>query len=789
MRKVTYSSDYKELIENSVKNKYNADAAYKEYVSQNIREFRLRVKFDNKELSASDIASIRINSDLFTTDSFTIGSVVAETIELTIFTDTVYGSDDIYLDKSRPIIPFISLKTMVDIETALGTVTEEVWQETCLGVFYINPDGITEDGFGIISIRASALFNHPKYSNKTIDFSSKNLDLSLTRVLDIVKNVDYHNNPYFTLLNTDLPDMTMKSDNIHEKTVREVVTNIAALYGGYARTVYDEEKDRVYLEFFKMYQTDYFYDKSSYISFTRGEVSLNLKRIDCNLGENGYIWASSVSSGTGEKDTDSTSAVRIECPDMTIERLKEIIKEYDGYIYRQTTSKIFGNPLLEVGDRIKIRGRGTQAVGAEMPLQSIVYNITGSGVTMDIKSLFKATVINKAKNKESEEGDKSELEKLKEDVSKDIAELYDRTTMVEDEEDPLTIKEDYLATKEVIAGLSNKQNTLEVTLNNHINNSSGGTPGTTGGRINFVDNNNTVIGSIGPAANSFGTYQTTLVGENNRNLVLGSKNTSGLVMSAPLINLNVIGNSSTYGVMTIQENQEKDGAYIAMQSDLRMMSDTVFNGNIDIVGYTANGNYNKVTLSGSAELIGYGSQYWYATRASLGDCKLVTDIDGNGYTITNSASMNYVLAQSEHTSSLIDGGTNENIMHSNMSYDSGELRWCWKETVFTYPECDVDPETDEWIYTGRNICYIEIPIFMAENIQNDYHINISKMSWGDYRIVEKNPYYFILESQEEDFAFTFEVVAKLNDNQTLNGNAIVANDGYEVFGFEEVNED
>ena len=144
--------------------------------------------------------------------------------------------------------------------------------------------------------------------------------------------------------------------------------------------------------------------------------------------------------------------------------------------------------------------------------------------------------------------------------------------------------------------------------------------------------------------------------------------------------------------------------------------------------------------------------------------------DATGLTSTTSA-------QTEYTASLIESGTNENITYVNMSYDEGELRWCWKETVFTYPESDVDPETDEWVYTGRNICYIELPIFMAENIQNDYHINVSKMSWGDYRIIEKNPYYFIIESQEEDFAFTFEVVAKLNDNQTLNNNAIVANVG------------
>ena len=157
-------------------------------------------------------------------------------------------------------------------------------------------------------------------------------------------------------------------------------------------------------------------------------------------------------------------------------------------------------------------------------------------------------------------------------------------------------------------------------------------------------------------------------------------------------------------------------------------------------------------------------------------CKLASNLNGNGYTITNTNTVNETSSQSTYTASLIDSGTNENMIYSNMSYDSGEIRWCWKETVFTYPESDVDPETDEWVDTGRYICYVELPIFMAENIQNDYHINISKMSWGDYRIIEKNPYYFILESKEDSFAFTFEVVAKLNDNQTLDNNAVIAND-------------
>jgi phage minor structural protein len=190
---------------------------------------------------------------------------------------------------------------------------------------------------------------------------------------------------------------------------------------------------------------------------------------------------------------------------------------------------------------------------------------------------------------------------------------------------------------------------------------------------------------------------------------------------------------------------------------------------------TLDGYVVKITAITGLDYV--DGHHFYARYALLDYCELSSDLYANGYTVTNAKIANEVSSQSEYTANLINSGTNENIMHSNLSYDSGELRWCHKENVFTYAESDIDPETDEWVYTGRYICYVELPIFMAENIQNDYHINICKMSWGDYRIIEKTPYYFILESQEDNFAFTFEVVAKLNDNQTLNANAIIANDG------------
>ena len=172
---------------------------------------------------------------------------------------------------------------------------------------------------------------------------------------------------------------------------------------------------------------------------------------------------------------------------------------------------------------------------------------------------------------------------------------------------------------------------------------------------------------------------------------------------------------------------------------------------VELLASKFNVNGKQISLGKNGMIKGGG-----ALKENYGTIQYVrfTDCDITGLTSELSE-------QSEYTELLAECGTDENKTHISMTYDSDEVRWCWKETVFTYAESDIDPETDQWVYTGRYICYVELPIFMAENIENNYHINVSKMSWGDYRIIEKTPYYFILESQEDNFAFTFEVVAKL----------------------------
>ena len=819
------------IIDNGKRVEINLDKevamnAYNDYVGRNIREFDLRVKFNgSKMLTSSDIASIRINSDLFTADSFTIGSVIAETLELTIYMDTVFGTDDFnyvdgwVIDKEKPIVPYVALKTEVEIETELGFVIKEVWQEVNLGPFFINPDGVNEDGLGIMSIRASTLFTHPTYSNRTLEFLS-NRDRSISELIEKAEDAIKDDKVHFELLNTDIPNIMLKYDNIEDMSVREAINYAAILYGGYARTIYNESNDRVYLEFFRKEQTDYVYDESSYINLSRGGSGsgLNVSKIKCKINDENTMLSGSytisrdsIISGSG---SDTNSTVFIECPDMTEEQLYAILLQFKGYNFRPTTTKIFGNPLLQVGDITTVKGNGVNSSGDELPLHSVIYNITGSGLTMDIKSLFKITEAErKARAVEGSGGNDSGGS-----TDQNLNELYDRTTIQYEDKDKglplITIKDDYLETKEK--------------LNKHISNSSlhSGIVGGDGNnsRLTFVDDDGNSVSSIG--------YQTvktqegeesdkisSWISENGRNIAIGMTDGDdgnsvnlpivlcneeikyneyrcykGLNIDNPIIRNNMyFGRPSYNNKITTAQNQiylnlfGKAGFVFTINDTYGSYS----SHNVMFMQWTSMGSTDGSSLSYYTVYIdAHLAVFGQVIGAQLSNCQLSSDLDAQGCEITNLGDITKtVSSQSEYTTNLINGGTNENIMHSNLSYDSGELRWCWKENVFTYAESEIDPETDQWVYTGRYICYVELPIFMAENIQNDYHINVSKMSWGDYRIIEKNPYYFILESQEDNFAFTFEVVAKLNDNQTLNNNAIIANSGFESWNQNGAQED
>ena len=351
-----------------------------------------------------------------------------------------------------------------------------------------------------------------------------------------------------------------------------------------------------------------------------------------------------------------------------------------------------------------------------------------------------------------------------------IKDLLDRTTIqYEDSDtgkDEITLKDDYLDTKD-------KVDDLENLINDHIRNCNGA-----GNPIEFY-NDDRLIGSIGSSTWGSNGDLVYFNSQKDSELMIGRAGTGDIVITnrgdysisgyRMSKGLNLLKPNVLYGIY-FKHGQAQDYGVIRAGGMACIYN---INNNEYVFSYDSLYFNNQESLSFhiNDELYFFAVSEQTVSDKTLGKhVGFYVPIDLNGNYIYNSGgNANSVLPRSTYTENLAANGTDENMIYSNMSYDQDEVRWCWKETVLTYAEADIDPETDEWVYTGRYICYIELPIFIAENIYDDYHINVSKMSWGDYRIIEKTPYYFILESQEDNFAFTFEVVAKLvkdhdNDN-------------------------
>jgi hypothetical protein len=149
-------------------------------------------------------------------------------------------------------------------------------------------------------------------------------------------------------------------------------------------------------------------------------------------------------------------------------------------------------------------------------------------------------------------------------------------------------------------------------------------------------------------------------------------------------------------------------------------------------------------------------------------------INMNGYSLAD-ASMTMALDAQSPTTYGLRNKAPEQFVHNSYCTTEGELRHTCRETMHTTEEYDYN-ESGEFVSTGRYVCYCELPLFMAENIELDYHVSVSKLSFGDYRIVERTPYYFVLESEKDNFAFTYEIVAKQIEKASA-ANSIVANNG------------
>lgn len=111
----------------------------------------------------------------------------------------------------------------------------------------------------------------------------------------------------------------------------------------------------------------------------------------------------------------------------------------------------------------------------------------------------------------------------------------------------------------------------------------------------------------------------------------------------------------------------------------------------------------------------------------------------------NMHNMNLVQTLNAQSQALRRRTKDINDIHASMSFTKGEVRYTHRESIK--------------MHTDRSMI-IEIPQILSENMELDYHINIGKISWGDYRIKEKNNYFFEIETNVDNFEFTYEIVGK-----------------------------
>ena len=154
-------------------------------------------------------------------------------------------------------------------------------------------------------------------------------------------------------------------------------------------------------------------------------------------------------------------------------------------------------------------------------------------------------------------------------------------------------------------------------------------------------------------------------------------------------------------------------------------------------------------------------------------------LDMHWWEIYNTNIVNNVSATSAQTYALRTSSTNEETYSDPtrktitnifpvQSPTEGDIRWSDRQTYFTSE-----------VETGVYECYVEIPWWIAQNLENDYHVNITCTNgFFQYYVSERDPYYFIVRSDKDSMGFTFELCGKLLDNNTTANNASVAGDQY-----------
>ena len=259
------------------------------------------------------------------------------------------------------------------------------------------------------------------------------------------------------------------------------------------------------------------------------------------------------------------------------------------------------------------------------------------------------------------------------------------------------------------------------------------------------------------------TYQTWLVVSGHEQTISGVNYHQGVMLIYPRIS----GTMYFYGSGTMGDTYP-GRIFASADSHLAVIGDSY----VDIGIQVGDKLYNGIRVDEAS-----GNPYT--------NINMFGNLNMNGWTISNSGWSNPVSATSAQTYALRTMSDEESYsdptakaitdIFPSQTPTEGEIRWTDRETHFT-------SEVESGVYE----CYIEIPWWIAQNLENNYHVTITPTNgFYQYYVSERDPYYFTVRSDKDSMGFTFEIVGKLLDNNTTANNASIASDQYGISPSEE----
>lgn len=282
------------------------------------------------------------------------------------------------------------------------------------------------------------------------------------------------------------------------------------------------------------------------------------------------------------------------------------------------------------------------------------------------------------------------------------------------------------------------------------------------GTVQLRDTDNTTVGRLGRSKwVNTDIYLTSVAAYYGSTVALSAAYSSGAEATAT-----VVVSSKNH---TINSVYYKQGPNITAPDIMGVSCWRGFNDSSNYRGHIAfNDDSNTFQIAANNKLV-LGvrtSSYFHSSIVINHDSSAVNKsniefwgpVDLNNFPIYNANITSSVSVASVEPYTTNSATSNEQLVYVGYTGTDGELRYVQRQTQHTAEEYDWIE--GEYKPLGVYYAYCELPNYMQGNIESDYHVNISKLSYGDYKIIEKNEWLFIVESTEENFAFTYEVVAK-----------------------------